>query len=256
LPAPSPTANPSTEKAPHRSFAWRLAAGALRVPAGFLFLLRTPALWPLFALPAFLALVFLVAGVILGLFLGPWVEARLGPAPETAAPWLMGGAALLLRLATVGVSMALGFGLALALTAPVLEQVSRRVEAKVRGESVDLGKGLGFEAREAARGGIYFLAAAALAFLIGLIPIVGPPLAALWTAYALAFQLTDPPLTRRGLSFREKRAWHRAHRAESEGFGLAGLVAMLVPFANLFLGPAMAAGGTLLVLDVEARERR
>jgi uncharacterized protein involved in cysteine biosynthesis len=241
---------------PRRGFVWRLASGAMRVPAGFLFLARTPSLWPLFVLPAFLALVLLVAGLRLGLFLGPWVEAHLGPAPESTAPWVVGLSAVLLRLATVGVSMALGFGLALALTAPVLEQVSRRVEAKVRGESVDQGRGLGFEAREAAIGGLYFLGAAALAFLIGLIPIAGPPLAALWAAYALAFQLTDPALTRRGLSFREKRAWHRAHRAESEGFGLAGLVAMLVPFANLFLGPAMAAGGTLLVLDAEARERR
>jgi CysZ protein len=113
-----------------------------------------------------------------------------------------------------------------------------------------------FEMREAARAAAYFLVMAALAFAIGLIPFVGPVLAALWAAYALSFQLTDPPLTRRGLSFREKRAWHRTHRAESEGFGLAGLVLLLVPFANLLLGPAMAAGGALLVHRVEAHQRR
>ena len=63
--------------------------------------------------------------------------------------------------------------------------------------------------------------------------------------------MTDPALTRRGLSFREKRRWHRAWRAESMGFGLAGMVGLLVPFANLLLGPALVAGGTLLVLDLE-----
>jgi uncharacterized protein involved in cysteine biosynthesis len=35
------------------------------------------------------------------------------------------------------------------------------------------------------------------------------------------------------------------------GFGLAGMVGLLVPFANLVLGPALVAGGTLLVLDLE-----
>ena len=35
------------------------------------------------------------------------------------------------------------------------------------------------------------------------------------------------------------------------GFGLAGMVVLLVPFANLLLGPALVAGGTLLVLDLE-----
>jgi uncharacterized protein involved in cysteine biosynthesis len=39
------------------------------------------------------------------------------------------------------------------------------------------------------------------------------------------------------------------------GFGLAGMVGLLVPFANLFLGPALVAGGTLLVLDLEDVER-
>jgi uncharacterized protein involved in cysteine biosynthesis len=39
--------------------------------------------------------------------------------------------------------------------------------------------------------------------------------------------------------------------AESIGFGLAGLVTLLVPLAILLIGPALAAGGTLLVLEFE-----
>ena len=34
-------------------------------------------------------------------------------------------------------------------------------------------------------------------------------------------------------------------------FGLAGMLGLLVPFANLLLGPALVAGGTLLVLSLE-----
>jgi CysZ protein len=87
--------------------------------------------------------------------------------------------------------------------------------------------------------------------LLGLVPVVGPFLSLLWGARAVAFQMTDPALTRRGLSFAEKRRWHRGWRAESLGFGLAGMVGLLVPLANLLLGPALVAGGTLLVLSLE-----
>src|SRR5262249_34307386 len=47
------------------------------------------------------------------------------------------------------------------------------------------------------------------------------------------------------------RLWHQRWLAESLGFGLAALFVFLVPFANLLLGPALAIGGTLLVLDLE-----
>jgi CysZ protein len=206
-------------------------------------------------LPAVLALLFLAGGLLTGLALGPLAAERLGPDPARVSVGGLAIATFLLRLATVAAGMTLGFGLALALTAPVIEQISRRVEAKAAGQILDRGLGVRSELREAARAAAYFLAMAALAFAIGLVPFAGPVLAALWAAYALSFQLTDPPLARRGLSFREKRAWHRTHRAESEGFGLAGLVLLLVPFANLLLGPAMAAGGALLVLRVESDSR-
>jgi CysZ protein len=87
--------------------------------------------------------------------------------------------------------------------------------------------------------------------LLSLVPLVGPVAGTLWGAHALAFQQTDVPLARRGRDFRARRAWHRRYRAESIGFGLAGLVTVLVPFAILLIGPALAAGGTLLVIEFE-----
>jgi len=229
----------------------RLAAGAWHVPAGFAFLLRRPALLPLAALPVFLVVVCLAAGLVLGVFFGPAVEERFGPAPGSLPAGLAFVASLFLWLITVGTGMALGLGVALALAAPVLDQISRRVEALVRGRAFEHERGLGFEMLQALRGAFYFLLAAPGVFLLGLVPFAGPLLAALWGARALAFQLTDPPLTRRGLSFREKRDWHWRWLAESEGFGLAGMITLLVPFANLLLAPALAVGGTLLVLDLE-----
>jgi uncharacterized protein involved in cysteine biosynthesis len=80
---------------------------------------------------------------------------------------------------------------------------------------------------------------------------VGPVAGTIWGAHALAFQQTDVPLARRGRDFRSRRAWHRRYRAESIGFGLAGLVTLIVPLANLLIGPALAVGGTLLVIEFE-----
>jgi CysZ protein len=101
------------------------------------------------------------------------------------------------------------------------------------------------------RGTLFFLAAAPGVLLLGLIPLVGPPLAILWGAFALAFQQTDAALARRGLAFADRRAWHRYWNLESLGFGVTGLVTLIVPFANILVIPALTVGGTLLVLELE-----
>lgn len=229
----------------------RAAAGLWHVPAGFVYLLRNPGLWPLAALPAALAVFLLVLGAVLGLFLGPHVEATLGPSPGRYPVWVELPVGLLLWTATIGAGVFLGLGLALMLAAPILDQLSRRVEARVRGLTADSGKGLRWEMSQSLRGGIYFLAAAPGVFLLGLIPVVGPFLSLAWGTGAMAFQMTDPALTRRGLAFGEKRRWHREWRPESLGFGLGGMISLLVPFGYPLLGPALTVGGTLLVLDLE-----
>ncbi len=229
----------------------RAAAGAWHVPAGFGFLAKRPGLWPFAALPVVLAVVLVFLGFVLGVFAGVRVAARFAPAPGSVPVWVELPTSLLLWTATLGSGVFLGLGVALALASPILDRLSRQVEDRARGRATDSGKGFRWEAAQAFRGSLYFLAAAPGVFLLGLIPVVGPFLSVAWGGRAVAFQMTDPALTRRGLSFREKRLWHRAWRAESMGFGLAGMVGLLVPFANLVLGPALVAGGTLLVLDLE-----
>jgi len=229
----------------------RAAAGAWQVPAGFGFLLRRPGLWPLAALPVVLAVFLVFLGLVLGTFAGARVEARFAPAPGSMPVFVELPVSLLLWTASLGSGVFLGLGIALALASPILDRLSRQVEALTRGRVGDSGRGLRWEAGQALRGSLYFLAAAPGVFLLGLIPILGPFLSVAWGGRAVAFQMTDPALSRRGLAFKAKREWHRAWRAESIGFGLAGMVGLLVPFANLLLGPALVAGGTLLVLDLE-----
>ncbi len=228
----------------------RLAAGAWHVPAGVLFLLRHPPLWPLAALPALLAVGLSASGFVASLYLVPRVEDALGPSAEKVGDVLALMASIALGLVTLASGAMLGLGLALALTAPLLELLSQKTERRQQGLPPEQGRGLAAEVMESLRGALFFAAAVPLAFLIGLIPFVGPPLAVLWAAFALAFQFTDGPLARRGCSFTEKLRWHREWQPETLGFGLAGLVTLIVPFANLLVAPALTVGAARLVLDL------
>jgi len=76
-------------------------------------------------------------------------------------------------------------------------------------------------------------------------------------SWLTALSWLDFPLARRGLSFREERAWVRAHLAPSMGFGLAVVLSFMVPLYNLFLaGPAAAAGASKLYIRVARAEGR
>jgi uncharacterized protein involved in cysteine biosynthesis len=229
----------------------RAAAGAWHVPAGFAFLLRHPRLWPLAALPALVAMVLVGLGALAGLLLVPRLEAAIGPAPGRLPEWAALPISILFWIATVGAGAFLGLGIALALAAPLLDQLSRRVEARARGVAEDASPGLAFEVKESLRSAVYFLIAAPGLLVLGLIPLVGPLLSLMWGARAVALQMTDPALSRRGMSFGDKRRWHREWRVETQGFGLAGMLGFIVPLANLLLGPALVTGGTLLVLELE-----
>jgi uncharacterized protein involved in cysteine biosynthesis len=104
------------------------------------------------------------------------------------------------------------------------------------------------------RTGLVFVGAALVALGLAIVPVIGPLLSAAVSAPLLAYQAIDPTLTRRDLGFERKKAWHLRWHAEVIGFGLAALVALLVPLVNAFLPPALAVGATRLVLDLEGLE--
>jgi uncharacterized protein involved in cysteine biosynthesis len=229
----------------------RMAAGAWHVLSGFWFLLRHPSFWPLAALPTILAVVCVLSGIALGAFMIPWLESHILPERGKIAAGFGILLSLALYLGTLLAGAIGGLAVALLLSAPLLERLSRRVEAYVRVQRFEHGGGYGWELAQAFRGALYFLFAAPVVFLLSLIPLLGPPLGLLWGAHSVAFQQTDMPLTRRGLDFGQRRAWHRLYRPESLGFGLIGLVFLIVPVVNFLLAPALTVGGTLMVLEIE-----
>ena len=228
----------------------RMVAGAWHLPKAFLFLARRPGLWTGAALPALLAAALMALGLGLGFVAGPSAEAavlqRSGPWPEWSE-WAVG---LGVRVAVLLASVLGGFAVALALAAPLLERLSRQVEAATRGQVLNRESGLRWEVEQSIRGAVYFLLRMPAIIVLGFVPFVGPPLSALWAAHALAFQNTEPALGRRGLAFEVRRDWHRLHRPESLGLGFASLACLLVPCAGFLLAPAMITAGTLLVLDL------
>lgn len=228
----------------------RAGAGAWHVFAGLWFLLRNPDLWPLAALPALLAAVGIVSGLMLGAYSMRFLEGAVLPAPGRL-PAVLGFILMLaLWLGTLGSGVMLGLGVAMLLSAPILERLSRRVEERVL-VSVRDGRGWKWELAQSFKAALYFLAAVPMVLLLSLIPLVGSVIGMLWGAHALSMQQTELPLTRRGLDFRGRLRWNRRFRAENLGFGLAGLVLLVVPCANFLLAPALVVGGTLMVLELE-----
>lgn len=228
----------------------RLAAGAWHVPAGLWLLLSRPRLWPLAIAPMLVTSLCLLMGLFLGVYVIHGAE-RSFQRTIAAMPELLGVlTTLMLWIGVLTAGLALGLAAGLLLSAPVLDRLSQRVELLLRGELAAGSRGLTWEFGQALGGALYFLCAAPLLFLLNLIPLVGPLLGLGWGAWALALQQTDAPLTRRGLDFPTRKAWHRRWRPESLGFGLAGLV--LLPLTNVMAGPVLTVGGTLLVLELEA----
>lgn len=233
----------------------RLIAGAWHAPAGALFLLRRPRLWPLAVLPTLLAGGLVLTGLVAAAFAAPTAEEWLLPGHRQFSIGVEFALRLSLWLALLAGGAVSGVALALLVAAPVLDRLSRQVERLERGQVVDLGRGLRWEVAESIKGALRFVLAAPFVFLIGLVPFVGAPLALLWAGHAAAWQQTENALGRRGMGYTDRRLWHGRYRAETLGFGVAAVLPLLVPLLNVvlapFVVPALTIGGTRLVLELE-----
>jgi CysZ protein len=87
----------------------------------------------------------------------------------------------------------------------------------------------------------------AIPFLVLLfVPLVGPVLWFLYTAWVLVLQYTDYPMGNNGLKFRDMRRRLRERWGLSMGFGAATAGLSLVPVLNFIAMPSAVAGATAL----------
>jgi CysZ protein len=232
----------------------RAAAGAWHVPAGLAFLATNRNLWPLAILPVLLAAVLVGLGAVGGLFLAPIIESRFAPSPTQLSAGLGLVLTLSLWAGIVFAAMTVGLALTLLLSAPMLERLSRKVEAQVGGRGAGRVPSERWEIGPALRAGAIFLTASLLALALALVPLVGPFLSLALAAPLLCYQAMDPTLRRRGFGMEQERHWLWRWRGEAAGFGLAALLALLIPGVSALLPPALAIGAARLVLDLEGVE--
>ncbi|MFO0620332.1 MAG: EI24 domain-containing protein [Polyangia bacterium] len=139
----------------------------------------------------------------------------------------------------------------------VIDRVSEAVEQRLTGHHPDDASArdrLGGLARSLGQS-VILLGVGLGALLLGVIPIVGPILAALLSIAALGYGFLSIPAGRRAATLTDRLDLARTHLSSVMGLGVPVFVASLIPFGNLLLLPVFIVAGTLLFLDIEARRR-
>jgi len=250
-----------------------LAAG-FRLPwVGARLLLRERRLWAPALVPLLLsfgAFTVAVTGVVA--YAGPLHLSLTGWMPTLVATswlsWLWVGPAQLglallgaaLFLAAAALCLVAAFAVANLLASPFHDALAAGVERLVTGREPDsaasrpgaLLRDAARALREELRRMLFF---ASLVVPIGALGWLLPPAQILTAPALFGFTLFFLPLDyasycfdRHRYSFAEKRRWLLAHAPASLGFGVAALLACLIPGVNLVAMPLLVVGGTLLVL--------
>ena len=239
---------------------------------GFRFLLAHSELWGWAALPLFLTLWLIVGAGMSALWLTDDVLAWIVPPPDPAdhsaraVAWMLTWD-LLWLVAAAGVFLASAAVFWVAghvLAGPFYDKMAEGVEQWFLGakaETFDWKRVLGDAAwslLHSLMGLTLYAAVMVPLFALNLVPVAGSVLytvlATVASSFFLARDLLDVPLSRRRLAFTAKLAYVRANAPVMFGLGLATVVLLAVPFANLVVLPCAVVGGTLIYLRIEHGE--
>lgn len=139
------------------------------------------------------------------------------------------------------------------LLAVFTDRLSERVERSVRGTApavpfiASTGRALVHGLLKLVLYGIALLVGLGLTAITGIGSLVGVGLGAIF----LAYDGFDYPLSRRGATFGKKWAYLARHPAQTLGFGLGATILYLIPLAIFVAPPFVAAGATLVFLEVD-----
>ncbi len=149
--------------------------------------------------------------------------------------------------------------LALLIAAPFNGALSEAVERQLDPSSTlpvsswsDIAKGVAPAIiSEAGKFG-YFIARAiplVVLFFIPVINIFAPAIWAIFSAWMLALEYSDYPLSNHGLLFKASKAVVKEKRMVAFGFGGASMFCTLIPLINFFAMPAAVAGATIMYME-------
>lgn len=235
------------------SFVKEFAAGVRTLFRGFGYWRERPGLMTLALLPALIAFALLGAALVpLALSLDS-VAALITPFAEE---WLLGWRTALriavgavIFIATLVVAVALFTALTLLIGDPFYQRIWRAVEA-------DLGKPPTAEGSfwttvsEGIRLIITAVLVAVLVLVVGLVPVIGGPVAAVLgvvlSGRVLARELMARAFDARDLDGVARTGLFAARRARVLGFGVATQLCFLIPLGPIFVMPAAVAGATML----------
>jgi CysZ protein len=221
---------------------------------GFAYWRRRPGLMLLGLVPALIVALLVLGGLLaLGAFL-PGLTEALTPFADgwpslwaTALRFTIGTALVGAALVLVAISFT---ALTLLLGEPFYERIWRSVEADQGDAGLDARYGFWRSIGDAlsliGRG----VLVAALALVLGFVPVVGGVLSAIvgvtLTGWIVADELSSRGLTARGLTAAQRRRLRRGNTARVLGFGVATQLCFLVPLGAVASMPAAVAGSTML----------
>lgn len=224
-------------------------------------LVRQPVLWRYVAIPVGLNL---LVGVVLYTTLLLAGFHLIGVLVEGWPPWM---AWLLRGLLVIALFVALGYLLVrfgVVLGAPFYSRLSELLEERLRGTAPasppitltgiarDLGRAMAFELKKTAACAGHRAAHAPAPPHSGRRFGAGSSGRTGAGRYSGLPGFFDPPLERRGLSFRAKLGFIRRHLPASAGFGLVCLGLVSLPLLNLLTVPVCIAAGTIFFCEATA----
>lgn len=197
----------------------------------------------------------LVAAALIALALAlPGIANALTPFADDWPDFWAGALRVAVTLATFGGALFLAAttvtALTLAIGEPFYDRIWRAVERETVGEVPAADYGFWRAVIDAGQLFARGVGVALLAWLVGLVPVVGGVAGAVLgvtlTGWLLADELSSRALTARGLGPAERRRMLRGSRARALGFGAATQACFLIPFGAIVVMPAAVAGSTLL----------
>jgi len=249
------SSDPPTAPPPRHGIVREFAAGFLVLGRGFTTWRRHPRLMLLGFVPALIVgsviavVLTLIVVNIYGIGHGlvrPFSH-HLDPVWTEIAAYGAGAAVI----AIVAVLAVFAFtALSLLLGEPVYTRIWRAVEQDLGGHPPEHEAGFWRTVGDSGRIVLQTVLAAVVVAFVALIPVVGPPIAAvggaLVTGRLVGLELTARPLEARGLTRQQRARVLRSRNPRLIGFGVAVHLCYAVPLGAVLVMPAAVAGATIL----------